>query len=274
MIKSFFNWRKTPQLVVLAFIFYFLFLNIASAHTSGLWTPGDSIVPCGKTPPAGFVGPLTPEQQPCTQCDLLHLLKHLIDFILVAASPILATTFFIVAGVYMMLGGDNASMLSTGKSIFKNTFIGLLIVVLSWLITNTLIKSLADPSAIGGEWWSFTCGLDGGKIKGEDGSNPNPNPNPNLNPGTVTISGEAVSNRTSSSVTITWTTNIPATSQVHFGPCGNMIVYTPIDSSLVTSHRVTLANLGSNATFCYNVISRGSTGYEASGSILQFQTLP
>ena len=139
-------------------ILYFLLSTSASAHTSGLWMPGDPIVPCGMTPPAGFIGPPTPEQQPCTECDLLHLLKHLVDFVLVAAAPILATLFFIIAGFYMMLGGANPGMLSKGKSMFKDTFIGLLIVMLTWLITNTLIQSLADPSIFGGgPWYSLSC---------------------------------------------------------------------------------------------------------------------
>lgn len=149
---------KVLVYLLLLSTFYFLLPTFALAHTSGLWTPGDPIVPCGITPPAGFAGPLTPEQQSCTQCDILHLLKHVIDFILVAATPMLATLFFIIAGVYMMLGGDNSSMLSTGKNMFKNTFIGLLIVMLAWLITNTLIQSLADPSIFGGgPWWSLSC---------------------------------------------------------------------------------------------------------------------
>jgi hypothetical protein len=140
------------------FTLYSLLFTSASAHTSGLWTPGDPIVPCGITPPVGFSGPLTSEQQPCTECDILHLLKHLVDFVLVAAAPILATLFFVIAGFYMMLGGANPGMLSRGKSMFKDTFIGLLIVMLTWLITNTLIQSLADPSIFGGgPWYSLSC---------------------------------------------------------------------------------------------------------------------
>lgn len=151
---------KHPRVffIVFMFIVFMLVGNSVSAHTSGLWMPGDPIVPCGMTPPADFVGPLTPEQQPCTQCELFHLVRHVIDFLMIAATPILATFFFIVAGVFLMLGGANPGMLSTGKNIFKNTFIGILIVMLAWLITNTLIQSLADPSIFGGgSWYSFSC---------------------------------------------------------------------------------------------------------------------
>ncbi len=241
---------------------YCLLPTSASAHTSGLWMPGDAIVPCGGNYTDNNGNLITRPE--CTQCEILHLLKHLIDFILVAAAPILATLFFVIAGFHMMLGGANPGMLSTGKRMFKDTFIGLLIVMLAWLITNTLIKSLADPVAIGGNWWQYTC------VSGNSNSNPNP--------GNVAISNEQVMNRTSNSVVIIWATSIPATSQVHYGPyygsCNNMVIYTPIDNNPVTSHSVTLSGLGSNMTFCYQVISRESNGYEAVGSIFQFQTLP
>ncbi len=130
------------------------------AHTdpnSPFWLPGEPIVPCGQV--NDFQGSPDDERVPCDQCQLWHLLKHLVDFILIAAAPILATVFFIVAGVYMILGGANPGMLSQGKSIFKNTFIGLLIVMLAWLITNTLINSLVAPNFGGNPlpWYEFYC---------------------------------------------------------------------------------------------------------------------
>ena len=125
-----------------------LFSSVAMAHVSGsFWVPGEPIVPCGG-----------PGQPVCTQCELLHLVRHLIDFIMVAAAPILATFFFVVAGVYLMLGADNPGMLSQGKRIFKDTFIGIAIVMLAWLITNTLIRTLMDPSVTQGtNWWEISC---------------------------------------------------------------------------------------------------------------------
>ena len=182
-VKSYSLKFKILGFLILLSTFYFLLSTSALAHTrnEGLWRIGQPIVPCGRTLPGGGQCIIDPQnntgecfggsnggntcfdnsdcgnQQPCTQCQLWHLLKHLIDFVLVAAAPILATLFFIIAGVYIMLGGANPGMLSTGKSIFKNTFIGILIVMLSWLITNTLIQSLADPTAIGGNWYEYSC---------------------------------------------------------------------------------------------------------------------
>ena len=153
--------------VILLSTFYFLLSTPALAHnpddtgSTGFWMPGDPIVPCGNVPGSDFVGPLTPEQLSCTPCDLLHLLRHLIDLVLIFITPVVGTLFFVVAGVMMMLGGDNPGMLSRGKSIFTNTFIGIAIVLMAWLITNTIIQTLAKPGIIGegGSWWTFSCSV-------------------------------------------------------------------------------------------------------------------
>ncbi|OGN09835.1 MAG: hypothetical protein A3C61_03450 [Candidatus Yanofskybacteria bacterium RIFCSPHIGHO2_02_FULL_39_10] len=155
--------------VILLSTFYFLFSVSALAHdpndttSTGFWTPGDPIVPCGNVP-AGyyestFTGPLTPEQTPCDRCQLFHLLRHLIDLVLVFIAPVVGTLFFIVAGVMIMMGGDNPGLLSRGKSIFNNTLIGIFIILMAWLVTNTLIQTLAKSGLVGegGSWWTFNC---------------------------------------------------------------------------------------------------------------------
>lgn len=117
------------------------------AHEDGgLWTPGEPIVPCGPQvipPGGGPPDPIFAGRPECNKCEILHLTKHIIDFIMVAAAPILAAFFFIWAGVLLMLGGAMPGRLAEGKRIFKDTLIGIIIVMLAWLITNTLIKSLA-----------------------------------------------------------------------------------------------------------------------------------
>lgn len=130
---------KNKNLGIGIFILVVTFIlvgNLAWAQ----WTPGQPIVPCTND---------------CTKCQLLQLVRNVIDFLMIGAAPVLATAFFIWAGVYMILGGANPGMLSRGKEMFKNTFIGLLIVMLAWLITNTLIQTLKGPGA--GNWWQVTC---------------------------------------------------------------------------------------------------------------------
>ncbi|OGE94618.1 MAG: hypothetical protein A3B10_00495 [Candidatus Doudnabacteria bacterium RIFCSPLOWO2_01_FULL_44_21] len=141
---SIFN-KKTAGLL----LSLILFVGLVSQASA--WTIGEAIVPCTSN---------------CTKCELLHLGDNIIDFIMIGASPVLATLFFIWAGVLMMLGGANPGMLSQGKKIFKDTFIGLLIVMMSWLFTNILITTLLKPtisvpgssfSFNSADWWKLTC---------------------------------------------------------------------------------------------------------------------
>ena len=144
---------KLLILGIVLFSAYSLLLT-ASAHA---WVIGEPLVPCGG---AG--------QPSCTKCEFLHLVDNVIDFIMLAVAPILATVFFIWAGVYMMLGGTNPGMLANGKRIFTSTFIGILIVMLAWLITNTLILTLLKPAQplgnipfVSADWWHLQCSVIG-----------------------------------------------------------------------------------------------------------------
>src|SRR5439155_7969853 len=57
------------------------------------------------------------------------------------------------------------------------------------------------------------------------------------------ISGVAVSSIGPNTATIAWTTNEPGTSRVEYGPTTSYGSLTPLDSSLVTAHSVTLSAL-------------------------------
>ncbi len=177
-INNFFKFKLISLfLVCILTTFYILLATSASA-----WKPGEPIVPCGRNLPGGGQCIENPpgtweclgganagntciddsncgNQTVCTKCELLHLVKNVIDFIMIAAAPILATVFFVIAGIYLMLGGANPGMLSTGKRMFKDTFIGILIVMLAWLITNTLIQTLVKGGLVGsnGNWWELNC---------------------------------------------------------------------------------------------------------------------
>lgn len=149
---------KIAKIFVLSGAMIFVLLNtsnLASAHDGGgLWRPGFPLVPCGGMEDLDNIQP-----NACTRCDLFHLLKHIIDFLIVLVVPILGTLFLLIGGLYIMLGGANPGLLNRGKAIFKDTLIGILIILLSWLIVNTLIRSLVDPSALNGDlnWYEFEC---------------------------------------------------------------------------------------------------------------------
>ena len=70
-------------------------------------------------------------------------------------------------------------------------------------------------------------------------------------PTTLTISNAVTANATPTSVGIDWQTSAPANSQVEYGTTTSYGSTTPVDSTMVTSHQLTVSGLnpGANYTF-------------------------
>ena len=135
------------KIKIIFFVIVLLFListNIASAAPS--WWP---LVPCGTS--------ANPAE--CTRCDLFRLFKNIIDFVLIGLMPPVAAILFVWGGFLILMGGANPGWITQGRTIFWNTFMGVLILSSSWLITNTIIKSLADESVTNpnAPWYQFEC---------------------------------------------------------------------------------------------------------------------
>lgn len=126
--------------MVLVFIFFPVFVHAVS------WWP---LVPCGTS--------ANPTE--CTRCDLFRLFKNIIDFVLVGLMPPVAAILFVWGGFLILMGGANPGNITQGRTIFWNTFMGVLILSSSWLITNTIIKSLAEESITNPNvpWYQFEC---------------------------------------------------------------------------------------------------------------------
>jgi glucose/arabinose dehydrogenase len=61
-------------------------------------------------------------------------------------------------------------------------------------------------------------------------------------------------------VTITWTTDVPADSQVQYGPTTSYGSATAVDRTLRTSHSVSIAGLTRKAPYFFQVLSRDASG--------------
>ena len=61
-------------------------------------------------------------------------------------------------------------------------------------------------------------------------------------------------------VTITWTTDVPADSQVQYGATTAYGGTTALDRTLVTSHSVTINGLARKAQYFFQVLSRDAVG--------------
>src|SRR3989344_7959097 len=67
------------------------------------------------------------------------------------------------------MGGANPGWISQGRSIFWNTVMGIAIILASWLITNTIIRSLAEDN-VAPEWWKLECSVTTGGTGGGGGT--------------------------------------------------------------------------------------------------------
>src|SRR6185436_9909663 len=71
---------------------------------------------------------------------------------------------------------------------------------------------------------------------------------------------------TATSVTISWTTSEPATSQVEYGLTTDYGSLTTLDTTLTTSHTIILTGLSDKATYHFRVKSKDATGNLSNGT--------
>ena len=88
------------------------------------------------------------------------------------------------------------------------------------------------------------------------------------------LSGVAASSIGPNTATIAWTTNEPGTSRVEYGPTTSYGSLTPLDSSLVTAHSVTVSALTPSTLYHYRARSRDAAGNLAVSGDFTFLTLP
>ncbi len=88
------------------------------------------------------------------------------------------------------------------------------------------------------------------------------------------IADLASSSVTRSSATITWTTNVPSTSQVEYTSLANAIVRSPLDPSLLTAHSVVLTGLLPATPYQFHVLSTTTVGAAVSSLDSTFTTAP
>jgi hypothetical protein len=87
-----------------------------------------------------------------------------------------------------------------------------------------------------------------------------------------TISGVNATGITASNATITWTTNETSTSQAEYGPTAAYGSFTSPDSSLVTSHAVSLSGLTAGKAYHFMVHSKDAAGNAVLSSDFTFMT--
>ena len=77
----------------------------------------------------------------CKPCDLFVGFVNVINFLVFTIAPIAAAIMAVIAGLILIFGGSETAK-TMGKKMLTNTVIGLVIVLCSWLIVNTIIRAI------------------------------------------------------------------------------------------------------------------------------------
>jgi PKD repeat protein len=140
------------------------------------------------------------------------------------------------------------------------------------ILGSTLSASAPSPQASGGTAYEYVSWSDGGAethnvVANASGSY--------VATYRVRLGGPVISELDArpgpGRVTITWATNVPADSQVQYGPTTSYGSTTPLDRTLVTSHSVTITGLARKAEYRFQVSSRDVVG-SLSSAIGTFRT--
>jgi hypothetical protein len=122
------------------------------------------LVPCGDTSgltpgsPA-YYSALTS----CQACSLIQLIQNIITFLIGLSIPI-AMVLFAYAGVLYFTSAANEENINKAKSIFKNVFIGFIIVLGAYLMIDTLLHTILDSKQYPqGSWFTIQCITDPSK---------------------------------------------------------------------------------------------------------------
>lgn len=121
------------------------------------WFP---LVPCGlNQQPAGIDKSVHDYTQPCNQCLLIELGKNVIDMTFFAIVPSVGTLLFMIAGFIILFNAraGKAGGVTKGKEIMTNTAIGIAIILGAWLITNFILKSIANDQVASTPWYQIEC---------------------------------------------------------------------------------------------------------------------
>lgn len=126
--------------------------NGAGAAISKINLLAAPIVPCGLK--ENYPGNDYNEKDPCTICHLYIMTGNLINFVIYNIAIPLAALMFLVAAVYLIFSGGSEERIKTGRAIFQNTVIALLIVFVSWIVLTELFKYLVNPDVFSWKWYN------------------------------------------------------------------------------------------------------------------------
>ena len=141
-------------ILLLAGVLAIFFLLPLPTHAA---SPG--LIQCGLQ---SFTNPPDAQRAFCTICDFFSLLQRLLNkSVLVFAAPIAA--LMVGYGGFLMvwagLKGGNVQAYTKGKTVLTNAMIGIVIILASWLLIDTVLKIVGAYQEGGnfGPWYKIEC---------------------------------------------------------------------------------------------------------------------
>ena len=128
--------KQSTKFSTIVAIGYIIMAKLAMAQ--------DGLVPCGP-------GTQTPQ---CRLCDLAILGNNIINW-LTTVSFALAVLFTMYGGYVIMTAGIKPDRLQHGKDVIKAVVIGLGIILVAWVVINTVLQVLTDSRF--GPWNRIAC---------------------------------------------------------------------------------------------------------------------
>ena len=120
---------KYRHIFISAAAFSFIFANLVMAHNIT-----DPLVPCGGT-----------GQNPCGFNDIIHLIQHVMTFLLVVAAPV-AALLFAYAGFQYVFAAGNEGKIEQAHKIFWTAFLGLVFMASAWLVVKLIVTTLGSTA--------------------------------------------------------------------------------------------------------------------------------
>jgi Type IV secretion system pilin len=96
----------------------------------------------------------------CNWCSLIQLIQNLINYAIYFGVLIGALVFAYGGASYMLQGfvPGSAEHVTRAKGILRGVIVGIIVVLIGWLVIDTLLKALVDEGKFG-VWNKISCDL-------------------------------------------------------------------------------------------------------------------
>ena len=140
---------KYLNIKIFFIIFFFVAITLpilAQAQVIGNFDFLKGIVPCGTSY----------AKAPCTVCHFFKLIQNIINFLLLTSTSLI-TLMAIYIGFLFLFSGGNPKNITDAKSKLWLLIWGIVWVLASWLVLNTIITVFADPKVFPWPWYQISC---------------------------------------------------------------------------------------------------------------------